>query len=173
MEHLNYFVDRATIENEWFGDYVNPCPYVFQQYNADNYFLRSMYPTIVINIIYILWFFLLFIIHKCSSSFRDTSSKIGIFLRGIPERPLNYFDQIWRYQFITVMWAAFIQFYGIENSEPFQRLNLAICFIALILSFLYPFFALTYLYKIQQIQYGTNFLSRYEDIFFRRMTSFG
>lgn len=112
MENLNYFADRdaENIEESWFGDYEHPSPYIFQQYNKDILFLRSFYPTIIINLVYLGWFLLLLIARKTLKPFKESKSMIAQFFRNITDRPIAYADQIWRYQFITTMWASFLQF---------------------------------------------------------------
>ena len=65
MEHLNYFADIKSIENNLFGSLLYPADYIFQQFNVDVYFLRSFYPILIINAIFIGWF----IIHKALNFF--------------------------------------------------------------------------------------------------------
>lgn len=85
------------------------------QYNVDIYFTRSMYPLIIINIVYLGWFIIWFILLKLIKQFKNSPNKIIKFFRDIPQRPLNYFDQIWRYQFITTIWSCFIQFHYFDD----------------------------------------------------------
>mgnify|MGYP000170961306 CR=1 FL=1 len=57
MEHLNYFGDIQKIENNLFGlDPRMTTNFVFRQFNIDVYFLRSIYPILIINAIFIGWF---------------------------------------------------------------------------------------------------------------------
>lgn len=175
MENLNYFAEgnARDIEQQWFGDFVNPSPFIFQQYNVDNYFARSFYPIIIINIVYVLWFLLLLLLNKCIASFRDSDSNFLRFVRNIPQRPINYFDQIWRYQFLTTMWASFIQFYSVQTDTAAQSANLALCIIAFIISIAWLFFIIIYTYSMTKYKYATNFLHQYEDIFFKKISTFG
>lgn len=117
MENLNYFIDphAQNIERSWFGNYEHPSPYVFQQYNKDILFERSFYPTIIINLIYLGWFIIMLVLYRFLPCFKSSSSPCIAFFRNIPARPLNYIDQIWRYQFITTMWSAFMQFHILKN----------------------------------------------------------
>ena len=110
MEHLNYFADIASIEKSLFGGLSYPCDFIFQQFNIDVYFLRSFYPIMIINAIYIGWFLMHFILYKAIPACKQSDNKILRFLRSIPQRPLAYFDQIWRYQFLATMWACMLQF---------------------------------------------------------------
>jgi hypothetical protein len=118
MENLNFFAypHAKGIEDGWFDNISIDSPYPFLQYNIDIYFARSFYPIIIINLIYLFWFIVLFVLLKCVAPFRNSKSKFVRFFRDIPQRPLNYFDQIWRYQFITTMWASFLQFQNFDGS---------------------------------------------------------
>ena len=109
MEDLNFFGGRIGIEETLFGRTPKLVSnYIFQQYNVDIYFLRSFYPILIINAIFIGWFIIIAIVGK--TCFKNSSGKFARFLRSIYQRPLAFFDQIWRYQFLTVMWACFLQF---------------------------------------------------------------
>lgn len=173
MENLNYFADRdiASIERSWFGNYEHPSPYIFQQFNKDIFFERTFYPTIIINLVYLGWFIVLLVIRKVVKPVGESRGMVAQFIRNIPDRPLNYFDQIWRYQFITTMWAAFMQFYILKNDTAKERFNLALCFICFIISLLWPFFVITYTYYITNFKYSSEFLYYYEDIYFRKMVT--
>lgn len=116
MEHLNYFSNINSIENSLFGmEPLIPSNYIFQQFNIDVYFLRSIYPILIINAIFIGWFIILKIVEVAVAPFRNSPNKVVRFLRSIPGRPLAYFDQIWRYQFLAVMWACMLQFTSFEG----------------------------------------------------------
>ena len=117
MENLNYFADpqAQSIEEQWFHGYEYPSPYIFQQYNKDILFERSFYPTIIINLIYLVWFIILMVCYKLIPKFQTSTSNVLGFFRNIPARPINFIDQIWRYQFITTMWSAFMQFQILKN----------------------------------------------------------
>lgn len=103
--------------------------------------------------------------------FQTSNSTIVGFIRNIPARPLNYMDQIWRYQFITTMWAAFMQFHILKGDTAWERFNLALCFICFIFSLLWPVFVVCYTYKLNSIKYSTEFMYKYEDIYFKKMES--
>ena len=156
MENLNYFADNdiSSIEKQWFGDYEHPSPYFFQQFNKDILFLRSFYPTIIINLIYLGWFILMKVV--CSlKPLKESKALFVKFLRSIPDRPLNFIDQIWRYQFITTIWAAFMQFYILKTDTAWERFNIAFCFIAFIISLLWPIFVIAYTYYITRYKYSS------------------
>jgi hypothetical protein len=72
MEHLNYFADIGSIEKSLFGDLSYPSDFIFQQFNVDVYFLRSFYPIMIINAIYIGWFLINFILYKAISACRQS-----------------------------------------------------------------------------------------------------
>ena len=111
MEHLNYFSNNQAIEDNLFGLIPKiPSNYIFLQFNIDVYFLRSIYPILIINAIFIGWFIILKIIEVCVSACKNSQNKVIRFLRSVPARPMAYFDQIWRYQFLAVMWACMLQF---------------------------------------------------------------
>ena len=175
MENLNYFIEphAQSIEAQWFGNYINPSPFIFEQYNVDNFFLRSFYPTIIINLIYLIWFLLLLAINKFVKGFRDSNSNIVRFFKNIPQRPINYFDQIWRYQFLTTIWAAFIQFYSLRTETSFQKINFAICIVAFVITIIWLFFIIIYTYQMTKVKYVSNFIHQYEDIFFKKIATFG
>ena len=60
MEHLNYFSNIQSIENSLFGmDPLISSNPIFLQYNIDVYFLRGIYPILIINAIFIGWFIIL------------------------------------------------------------------------------------------------------------------
>lgn len=79
--------------------------------------------------------------------FRSSQNKIIKFLRDIPQRPLNYIDQIWRYQFISIMWASFIQFSSFDGHTAEMRFNLVICIFSFIISLVWPIFVMIYTYR--------------------------
>lgn len=150
MENLNYFaVPHAQgIEDSWFGkNFYYPSPYVFEQYNKDIYFARSFYPTIIINLIYLCWFLLLFAIKKLVKALTNSSLSCLLFIKNIPQRPVNYFDQIWRYQFLTTCWATFMQFYNLNGRNDKERTNIALCFIAFIISIIWPIFVICWTHR--------------------------
>lgn len=173
MEHLNFFAypHAQSIESSWFGDMVYPSNFIFQQYNIDVYFGRSFYPIIIINLIYLGWFLILYVLNKCTVCFSESPSKVARFFRNIPQRPLNYFDQIWRYQFLATMWAAMIQFTSFTASNGTQRLDLALCILAFVISILWAVFVMSYTYSQHDGMTVNHFLYQYEDVFYLKTSS--
>lgn len=168
MEHLNYFSNISTIEESLFG--LKPLiqsNYIFQQYNIDVYFLRSLYPILIINAIFIGWFIILKLIERFATGFRNSPNKLARFLRSIPNRPLAYFDQIWRYQFLGVMWACMVQFTSFEGN----KLNLAICVLAFIVGTLWPLIVTIYTYRKHFTTNVKHFLYLYHDLFYLKTSS--
>lgn len=104
---------------------------------------------------YLIWFIIWFVIYKAVTSFQTSKSTIVGFFRNIPARPLNYADQIWRYQFITTIWAAFMQFHILKNDTAWEKLNLALCFISFIISIIWPFFVVCFTYRMNAVKYST------------------
>jgi len=175
MEHLNYFANShaTSIEDSWFGDLIFPSDYIYQQFNVDIYFARSFYPTIIINLIYLGWFIILLVLNRFWSTFRNSPIKIVKFLRDIPQRPINYFDQIWRYQFLTTMWASMLQFTNFSAADGKQGIVLTLCIISFIISIVWPIFIMIYTYQRRD---SINILIKnylYEDIFYLKADSVG
>lgn len=171
MEHLNYFSNINSIEDKLFGlQPIIPSNYIFQQFNIDVYFLRSIYPILIINAIFIGWFIILKIIEAAVAPFRSSPNKVVRFLRSIPSRPLAYFDQIWRYQFLAVMWACMLQFTSFKG-EGGQKLNLVICILAFIISLAWPFVVIIYTYKRHFTTNVKHFLYLYHDLYYLKTSS--
>lgn len=61
IENLNYFipVHGLSIEKSWLGNVLQNGPLRFIVFNEDINFTRQFYPIIIINVVYLLWFFLL------------------------------------------------------------------------------------------------------------------
>lgn len=146
-------------------------PFPLTQYNVDVYFTRSFYPVIIINLIYLGWFIILFIMYKFMKNFKNSPNKVIKFFRDIPQRPLNYFDQIWRYQFITVMFSSFIQFHDFYGDTSAMRANLALCIAAFVISLIYPIFVMVYTYHQHLVLNVEHFLYLYNDIYYRKISS--
>jgi hypothetical protein len=118
---------------------------------------------------YLCWFVIMRLVYKCVPSFQRSKNYVVSLLRNIPARPLNFWDQVWRYQFITTIWAAFMQFHILKNDTAWERLNLALCFISFIITILWPFVVVCYTYRLNAIKYSTDFMYKYEDIYFLKM----
>ena len=173
MEHLNYFADITSIEKNLFGlEPLVPSNYIFTQYNIDVYFLRSIYPLIIINAIFIGWFLILKALKHFVYAFGHSPSKPAIFFRSIIDRPLAYFDQIFRYQYLAVMWACMIQFTNFTG-EGSKKLNLAICIIGFIIAFVWPFAVTIYTAFFTGVKYIKHSIYLYHDIYYLKISSVG
>jgi hypothetical protein len=69
------------------------------------------------------------------------------------------------------MWAALTQFHLLKNDSDWERFNLALCFIAFIVSLLWPIFVVFFTYRMNTYKYSTEFMYKYEDIYFLKMES--
>lgn len=135
------------------------------------YFARSFYAIIIINLIYLFWFVVLLLCYKFLRPFRTSPNKLIKFFRDIPQRPLNYMDQIWRYQFITTVWASFLQFFNFDGNTGAMRLNLALCIFSFIISILWPIFVMIYTYRQHLVINVEHFMYLYNDIYYRKISS--
>jgi hypothetical protein len=171
MEDLNFFAypHARHIEDTWFDKVVQQSPYPLTQYNIDVYFARSFYSIIIVNLIYLFWFLVLFLSLKLVKPFKTSSNKVVKFFRDIPRRPMNYFDQIWRYQFITTMWASFMQFHNFDGPTAEMRLNLALCIASFVISLIWPIFVMVYTYHQHLVISVEHFLYLYNDIYYRKI----
>lgn len=61
MENLNYFQKSASesIEQWLLGNVIQASPTKFTIFSKDINFTRSVYPCIIINLVYLVWFLLL------------------------------------------------------------------------------------------------------------------
>ena len=170
MEHLNYFADIRSIENSLFGGLINPADYIFQQYNIDVYFLRSFYPILIINAIYIGWLIILSILYRAIAACKESENKFFRFCRSIPQRPVAYFDQIWRYQFLATMWACMLQFTSFSGKGG-QAVNLVICILAFIVALVWPMVVTIYTYRRHFTMNIKHFRYCYHDLYYLKISS--
>lgn len=166
MEHLNYF-GSDTVEKNLFGlDPIIGSNFIFQQFNIDVYFLRSIYPILIINAIFIGWFIILKLL-MFTQGFSNSSNKIIRFFRSIPTRPLAFFDQIWRYQYLPVVWACMIQFTNFSGPV----INLIICVLAFVIAVLWPVVITVYIYRKHFTTNAKHFLFLYHDMMYLKTSS--
>ena len=94
------------------GNVVQTGPVRFYLFNTDINFMRSFYPIIVVNIIYLLWFILLSLARYLANKDKLEEDKgvINKLLDRIAGRVINFWDQVWRYQFFATVWLCFVQF---------------------------------------------------------------
>jgi hypothetical protein len=171
MEHLNFFADIPAIEGNLFGmDPLLASNFIFQQFNIDVYFLRSIYPLLIINAVFIGWFFLFKIVEKASAGFRNSPNRLIRFFRSIPSRPLAFFDQIWRYQFLAVVWGCLLQFTNFSG-EGGMVVNLVICVLAFAIVLLWPMAVTIYTYRRHFTTNAKHFLFLYHDFFYLKTSS--
>ena len=113
VENLNFFVPAhgKSIESSWIGNVVQNGPVRTALYNTDINFTREIYPIIIVNVIFIGWFLIVFIAKKTLlRAYTGEKATWNIIVNNIADRIINYADQIWRYQFMSVVWLCFIQF---------------------------------------------------------------
>lgn len=170
MQHLNYFANISSIENNLFGDLLYPGHVIFKQFNIDVYFLRSFYPILIINAIFIGWFIILKICYFALSCFSQSNNKVIRFFRSIPQRPLSYFDQIWRYQFLATMWACFMQFTDFQATGG-QVVSLIVCVAAFIVAIIWPIVATVYTYRSHFVVNINHFRYLYHDLYYLKISS--
>lgn len=66
---------------------------------------------------------------------------IQLYFIRTAERRLNFWQQIWQYQYIAVLWTAATQFYNLEYPEDNRVLqipNIIFCFAWLIIMLIVP-----------------------------------
>ncbi len=149
---------------------IYPGDKIFKQYNVDVYFLRSFYPIMIINAIYIGWFIINYLIYRFLPICKNSDHKAIRFMRSIPQRPLAYFDQIWRYQFLTTMWACMLQFTNF-NSNFGSPISLVICVFAFAVSLIWPFVVTIYTYRSHFTMNVNHFRYLYHDIYYLKISS--
>jgi hypothetical protein len=99
-------------------------PIRFFLFNKDINFSRQMHPIIIANIIFLLWFTIAALLRRKLLAKADISEERGLLVRVVDNlsgRVVNFADQIWRYQFLSVVWCCFIQFYSFEYPQGSNR----------------------------------------------------
>ena len=96
------------------GNVIQNGPVRFYLYNTDINFLRQFFPIIIINIIYLIWFVIVFIARKKINKdlIEEEKGMLHRYLDNVGGRVVNFVDQIWRYQFLATLWACLVQFYN-------------------------------------------------------------
>ena len=84
---------------------------------------------------------------------------------------MAYFDQIWRYQFLAVMWACMQQFTDFTSDSGGQRFNLVLCVIVFVVALIWPFFVTIYIYRKHFTTNAKHFLFLYHDLMYLRTPS--
>jgi hypothetical protein len=118
VENLNFFIPihSTDIEHSWLGNVVQNGPIRFSLFHTDINFSRSFFPIIIINIIYCIWFILLYFSKRYlfrKDIIEEEKNFFHKIVDRIVNRPINFCDQIWRYQFLATVWCCFVQFYNL------------------------------------------------------------
>lgn len=165
----------AWIEKSWLGNVIQNGPIKFFLFNTDINFTRQFYPIIIINIAYAIWFAALFLCRRFLLRQDLIDEEKPVLYRVIENiicRPINYLDQIWRYQFLATIWCCFIQFYNLtypQGNNTSQILNALLCVLALVCSLGWPVFLASYSRKYFYENEYSYFLHLFEDIYFGRI----
>jgi hypothetical protein len=124
----------------------------------------------IINAIYLGWFIINIILYHLLPACKQSEHKLIRFFRSIPQRPLAYFDQIWRYQFLATMWACMIQFTSFTASGG-QVISLVICVLAFIVSICWPFVVTIFTYRRHYVMNVNHFRYCYHDLYYLKISS--
>ena len=119
---------------------------------TDVNFLRSFYPVIIINIVYVVWLLILAGARKALNRglIDEEKGLVNKFLDNTAGRILNTADQVWRYQLLATLWACLVQFHNLAypaNSDRSEGLNTAICILAFLITLAWPVLVMLYTRK--------------------------
>jgi hypothetical protein len=131
---------------------IQVSPIKFLTYNPDINFTRSFYPILIINIVFTSWFILLFVLKKLCfkndpSTLESDKSLLVKSIESIVNRKINFFDQLWRYQFLSTVWLSFVQFYNFTyptNNVQHETFNTILCITSFVCCLLWPIFVSFY-----------------------------
>jgi hypothetical protein len=146
IENLNFFIptQARSIEHQWMGNVIQNGPIRLSLYNIDINFSREFYPILIINIIYLLWFCLVFLAKRYIVSHLNNNQEKSVMERIIDNftnRVINFADQIWRYQFMATIWFCFLQFSNMSypaNSDRSQTMNSIFCISCFVSTLAWP-----------------------------------
>lgn len=184
MQDLNYFFPshQDKIENFLLPGVIQDSDIkFFAMGHKDTNFTRSVYPTLIITLGYFVFFVVLNLIRKKiepnleiseEEQSRTLKERISLFIIRVSERVLNFWYQIWQYQFIVVVWAACTQFYNFEYPEGktnIQVPNFMFCFAWFILILVLPSLTMAYLNKKYFRLDYFEYCYWYENIFFLKL----
>ena len=172
VQSLNFFVPahKEAVQG-WLGDSSKNIPVRFFLYSSETFFLQQFYAIIIVNFIYLIWFgFVYYAGKRINEELIDEEKQIHHrVIDNIANRVINFFDQIWRYQFLSTIWFCFVQFYGISSASRATVLNGVLCILAFICSISWPVFVTFYCRRqYYQLEYS-EYLYFYEDIYFGKI----
>lgn len=134
--------------------------------------MRGIYPILILNICYAVYYMLLVLVFCL---FKGLKKSENLFIRWfceLAERPANFFDSLFRWQFVTVVWTAAVQFEHLNSNSTyrsFRNFNGFLAIFMFVCSCLYPILMAFYLYRVKKIVLKESFGYIYEDIFFKRI----
>ena len=150
--------------------------------HRDINFTRSLYPTLIITLGYLLSFVVLNLLKKklepnlvikSEQEINSTQDRLSLFVIRTGERWLNFWYQIWQYQYITVIWAVAIQSYKFTypkgTSIGLQYPNLIFCFIVFAVFLVLPPLTLAYLNKKYFRLDYFEYCYWYENVFYMKL----
>ena len=179
IENLNFFLTSHSqaIEHQWMGNVLQNGPIRFFLFNTDINFLREFFPIIIINIIYFLWFGLLWAARRYLNRdlIDEEKNAIHRFLDNTAGRVINFADQIWRYQFVATLWVCFVQFYNFSypaNSNRSSAINAILCILAFFCTLAWPAFVLFYTRRYYYECEYSEYLHYFEDIYYLKIPQY-
>lgn len=159
MENLDYLGAETahSIEHWLLGNVIQYSPAKFTVFNRDINFTRAVYPTVIITIAYLLWFGLLNLVRKLieptlllpeNEEEYTWAQKAKLLLVRTGERVLNFWYQVWQYQFIVYMFAFCVQLHNMSyptDADRSEVANMIFCFLSMLLMVALPIVTLLYL----------------------------
>lgn len=155
IEDLNIFLpnEAKSLETTFVGNIVQDSPLRFTQHQTDINFTRAVYAIIIVNIFYLCWFLLNLGLYQALRRVDQRNyvqERIKNLTSRVATRKINYFDQIWRYQFVSIIWAFLLQSYNFNYPEGTGNayvLNMMLCIASLLFCVAWPIFVLLYTMK--------------------------
>lgn len=126
------------------------------QFKADLNFVRAIYPIILIDCIFLLFFMCIHMVGKWLKSnlkvekvdIHCRRDKIRLFVIALGERVLNFWYCVFQYQFIAIVWAAIIQCFNFTYSHETTTTSitsLIFCIFVLSFTLVFPFIMIRYI----------------------------
>lgn len=162
------------------GDVIQYSPPKFLTFNKDINFTRAVYPCIIINVAYAVWFLLLKVVkHKLEPLHQsealekgDRKTKLKLYVIRLAERNNNFWQQVWQYQFIVFFWAACAQFYNTSyplDSNRSHIPNIIFCVVCFGLITFLPTLTMMYLHRVYPKLDYFEYSYWYENIFYMQL----